>query len=116
VGDRFFASQNCEGACEIAKITITHIEIEKWHFSLILHTRDNLVFAFETKVMVPARRYSFFNQYRSNRKHPLANVRMIRFMSEGLITQALDVLGQGGSFGTSPVRQIDNEAVPESDS
>jgi jouberin len=43
---------------EIAKVPITHVEVGRSDFSLIVHTRDNMVRVFETKVMVPAQRYS----------------------------------------------------------
>jgi jouberin len=43
---------------EIAEVPITHLEIGRSNVSLILHTRNNLVKVFETKVMIPAQRHS----------------------------------------------------------
>jgi jouberin len=43
---------------EIMKVPITHLEMGRSNFSLIVQTRDNMVRVFETKVMVPAQRYS----------------------------------------------------------
>lgn len=43
---------------EIEKCTITHVEMGKSKFSLLVHTQDNVVRIFETKVMVPSQRYT----------------------------------------------------------
>ena len=42
---------------EIEKIPITHVEMGKSKFSLLVHTQDSVVRIFETKVMVPSQRY-----------------------------------------------------------
>ena len=43
---------------EITKCAITHLEMGKSNFSLMVHTQDSMVRIFETKVMVPSQRYS----------------------------------------------------------
>lgn len=43
---------------EIEKCTITHVEMGRSKFSLLVHTQDNVVRIFETKVMVPSQRYT----------------------------------------------------------
>ncbi|OHT04174.1 hypothetical protein TRFO_28403 [Tritrichomonas foetus] len=43
---------------EIEKVSITHVEMGKSNFSLLVHTQDNMIRIFETKVMVPSQRYS----------------------------------------------------------
>jgi jouberin len=43
---------------EIVQMPITHLEMGRSSFALIVHTRDNMVRLFETKVMVPSHRYS----------------------------------------------------------
>ncbi|KAH0791215.1 jouberin isoform X4 [Histomonas meleagridis] len=42
---------------EIAQCPITHLEMGRSNFSLLVHTRDSMVRIFETKVMVPSQRY-----------------------------------------------------------
>jgi jouberin len=43
---------------EIAKVRITHLEMGRSNFSQIVHTRDNMIRVFETKVMVSSQRHS----------------------------------------------------------
>lgn len=43
---------------EFSNISITHLEMGKSNFSLLVHTQDNIVRIFETKVMVPSQRYT----------------------------------------------------------
>jgi jouberin len=43
---------------EIVQVPITHLEMGRSNFALIVHTRDNMVRVFETKVMVPSQRYT----------------------------------------------------------
>jgi jouberin len=43
---------------EITRVPITHLEMGKSNFSLLVHTRDSMVRIFDTKVMVPSQRYN----------------------------------------------------------
>jgi len=42
---------------EIKKVSITSLSMERSNFSLLVHTQDNMIRIFETKVMVPCQRY-----------------------------------------------------------
>ncbi|EAX88285.1 hypothetical protein TVAG_132900 [Trichomonas vaginalis G3] len=43
---------------EIKDVPITHLSMELSPYSLLVHTRDNVIRIFETKVMVPSQRYT----------------------------------------------------------